>query len=301
MNPVRFMQRKDAMKNPFTRVKSFTLSSLAVAMGVGVMSTIASTQGTAVRTTQVTQPPSIEIAALRDRVAALDRQVADLKEKVEELERKGLDAFKGFDSDSGEARLKTLEQRLGSVEKAQAIDRAVGGNGGTSDTDEPMTVQAPFVVRHGNRVIFRVDVPEDTGQGRLVIGNPVGARVVLGMTKDETPNVVLYTRDNRFRGAMMGDVETPQIVLGSSAGTATLMMQKTGGVLQFSNNTNPIVTLGLSEGGNGRLQIADAAGTTMVEAGTSATGFGIVRTGPQFGGPVGSLTIPWHIQGRKAR
>jgi hypothetical protein len=164
-----------------------------------------------------------------------------------------------------------------------------------------MTVQAPFVVRHGNRIIFRVDVPDDTGQGRLVIGNPVGARVVLGMTKDETPNVVLYTRDNRFRGAMMGDVENPQIVLGSAAGTATLMMSKTGGVLQLSNNTNPIVTLGMSESGNGRLQIAAAAGTTMVEAGTSANGFGIVRAGPQFGGPVGSLTIPWHIQGRKAK
>ena len=289
------------MRSPLTRVKSFTLSSVAVATVVGVMSTIASTQGTAVRTTQATQPPSVEIAALRDRVAALHHEVAELKEKVEELERKGLDAFKGFDSDSTEARLKTLEQRLASVEKAQAFDNAASGKGGTSDSDEPMTVQAPFVIRHGNRVIFRVDVPEDTGQGRLVIGNPVGARVVLGMAKDETPNVVLYSRDNRFRGAMMGDVEHPQIVLGSSAGTAALMMNKTGGVLQFTNNTSPIVTLGLSENGNGRLQIADAAGTTMVEAGTSANGFGIVRAGPQFGGPVGSLTIPWHIQGRKAR
>src|SRR5262245_43083768 len=129
MNHVRFMERKDAMKSPFTRAKSFTLSSLAVAMGVGVMSVIASTEGTAVRTTQVTQPPSIEIAALRDRVAALDGHVAELKEKVEELERKGLDAFKGYDSDSTESQLKTLERRLASVEKAQAVDRAVGGNG----------------------------------------------------------------------------------------------------------------------------------------------------------------------------
>ena len=254
---------------------------------------------------QTTQPVPFDVTALRDRIAGLDGRVAELERKVEELERKGIDALKAAsDKSAAEARLKTLEQRLASIEKTQAAENTRNGRGGKpapAGADEPMSVQAPFVVRDGNRVIFRVDVPDDTQQPRLVIGNPVGARVVLGMTKEENPNVVLYTRDNRFRAAMMGDAEHPQIMLSSRPGTAILMMQDAGGLLQFNNNANAIVTLGLSENGNGRLQLADAAGTTMVEAGTNASGFGIVRAGPQYGGAVGSLTIPWQIQGRKAR
>ena len=283
---------------PAARVSIAVTACLALL--AGTIADVRAQRGALV--TQTTQPIPFDVTALRDRIAGLDGRVAELERKVEELERKGIDALKAAsDKSAAEARLKTLEQRLASVEKAAAAENTRNGRGGKpapADADEPATVQAPFVVRVGNRVIFRVDVPDDTQQPRLLIGNPVGARVVLGMTKDETPNVVLYTRDNRYRAAMMGDVASPQVMLSSSAKSVVL----TGGALQFNNTDNtPIVTLGLSENGNGRLQLADAAGTTMVEAGTNASGFGIVRAGPQFGGPVGSLTIPWHIQGRKAQ
>ena len=278
---------------------------VALAAGAALMVAMADVRGDgAAVAAQATRPIPADLAGLRDVVAGLDRRVAELERKVEELERKGLEALKAAeDANVQDARMKTLEQRLATVEKSQAGETAGTGRTGkpaAGGSDEPTTVQAPFVVRDGNRVIFRVDVPPDT-QGRLVIGNPVGARVVLGMTKDETPNVVLYSRDNRLRAAILGDSESPQLLIATPSGTANLLMTKGGGTLQFSNNTSPIVTLGLSDAGNGRLQLSDAAGTTMVEAGTNASGFGVVRVGPQYGGTLGNLTIPWQIVGRKAK
>jgi hypothetical protein len=41
--------------------------------------------------------------------------------------------------------------------------------------------------------------------------------------------------------------------------------------------------------------------TTVVEAGASVDGVGVVRAGPVYGGPVGDLTVPYQIVGRKGR
>jgi hypothetical protein len=49
------------------------------------------------------------------------------------------------------------------------------------------------------------------------------------------------------------------------------------------------------------LQISRSDATTVVEGGASVDGVGVVRTGPVYGGPVGNLTVPYQIVGRKGK
>lgn len=55
-----------------------------------------------------------------------------------------------------------------------------------------------------------------------------------------------------------------------------------GGLLQISNESGPVVSLGNATTGNGYLQLVGPGGRPVVEAGTLANGLGAVRAGPMF-------------------
>ncbi len=67
----------------------------------------------------------------------------------------------------------------------------------------------------------------------------------------------------------------------------------------FNSSGVPVGTMESSLNGYGGLSLSNPAGVNSVEAGTLEGGLGVVRTGPRFGGPVGNLTVPYQIVGRK--
>jgi hypothetical protein len=83
-----------------------------------------------------------------------------------------------------------------------------------------------------------------------------------------------------------GEGKEPLAVLGQGGGK--------GGAVQISNGQAVVSTLTASDGGAGRLQVNDANGTPVVEAGVATSGVGVVRVGPRYrcgagsGVPVGA-------------
>jgi hypothetical protein len=89
-------------------------------------------------------------------------------------------------------------------------------------------------------------------------------------------------------------------VFGVSGGTARAGMFATeaeGALVAYNTASNPVAILASRPSGAGRLQLSMGP-TTIVEAGVNGNGVGVVRAGPNFGGPVGALTIPYQIVGR---
>jgi hypothetical protein len=72
----------------------------------------------------------------------------------------------------------------------------------------------------------------------------------------------------------------------------------TGGVTAYDQKGNPAATLASGTGGSGILQLL-SDGTTMVEAGTSKDGLGLVRAGPATRGVIGTVVPPHTLMGRK--
>ena len=62
---------------------------------------------------------------------------------------------------------------------------------------------------------------------------------------------------------------------------------------------SPVVTMLSGTSGNGRIEVADAAGNNMVQAGVTVDGVGLVRAGPAGCRTVGALAQPCRIIGTK--
>lgn len=91
------------------------------------------------------------------------------------------------------------------------------------------------------------------------------------------------------------------VVWGDSVDAAIMTRTGTGGVIQVSNQTNNVGNLFVGPAGAGQLQLHDAAGNNMVEAGTNGNGVGTVRAGPNYqcAGTKMGLANPDCIVGRK--
>ena len=72
-----------------------------------------------------------------------------------------------------------------------------------------------------------------------------------------------------------GDGKIPVAVLGEAPGKAS-------GIVQISNGNTVVSSMLAGESGAGRLQLSDASGTPVVEAGVTTAGKGLVRVGPKY-------------------
>jgi len=269
------------------RVSILCLAPLVMASIV-----VAQRAGTITKTTKAAPPT---------KSMTLEQRIEALEKRVEELE-KDIDKFE-LDADTESARDKKLEERLAAIERAQKAGRATGpGPSKASDDDEqPLTVRAPFVVMdEAGRTLMRVDKSPASGGARMIIGNPVGSRLLLGLQKDDGAGFQMYDNAGVQRvaiGAVVGStllkLEDKQFKLmlttsGAEGNTVSLFK---GDVISARMAGGP--------GGNGRMVLSSGTGVPMVEAGT-ADGLGVVRAGPRMGGPPGGLTgQPFAIVGKK--
>jgi hypothetical protein len=89
---------------------------------------------------------------------------------------------------------------------------------------------------------------------------------------------------------------------GNGGVTMYVLPAGNGGIVEVSNaNGIGVASLSASGAGSGQLQLTNAAGQTMVEAGVTVNGIGVVRAGPHgFNSGIGFLGLPGsYIAGKK--
>ncbi len=119
--------------------------------------------------------------------------------------------------------------------------------------------------------------------------NVVGPNYDPATAKNLKPeaSVLLYIND-RGSGAMS--------IRGANAGRVLEADEK--GYYAFGTKAGDLAIAHLGGEEMGRMELANANGDNMVEAGTTKDGRGIVRVGPYIGGPVGFTGLPSVIVGK---
>jgi hypothetical protein len=149
-----------------------------------------------------------------------------------------------------------------------------------------------------------VSLRTDEKGGRLQLATPTGGAVA-GLFAGDTGGGLALTGPAGGKSAVSLSVTTtggkvrvfPQA--GGSA-SAELTAEPSGGAVTTYNSAGePVALLQATNSGAGRLEIS-RAGQIYVEAGVLPSGLGIVRAGPQTGGPIG-LEIPYAIMGKKGK
>jgi len=143
----------------------------------------------------------------------------------------------------------------------------------------------------------------DTKGGSVLLMNPTGVSVA-GVLGGDTGGSVALTGPAGGKSAVSLSVDAtggkvrvfPQ---GGGSAQAELTAEATGGgaVTVYSTAGEPVGLLHATSTGAGRFEISKA-GQIYVEAGVLPSGLGVVRAGPQIGGPPVGLGIPNAIMGK---
>jgi hypothetical protein len=159
------------------------------------------------------------------------------------------------------------------------------------------------------------------GQGLLRVGSTDGARTVAGIV-DGGASLALYNGPgSQYRIGLFGsqssnfvhlrgedrslrldtDLTGSSLHVGAAKRSVQLNVSSEGGAVHVFNAAgNAVSSLTENPSGRGRLSLGDAAGQTVVEAGSTADGLGVVRAGPVMGGPTMIPGMPpFAILGRR--
>jgi hypothetical protein len=281
---------------------SVSRRSWTMALTAGALALQASAAGEPQRTgtvTTVTKPAPKAPQSLEERLAALEKRVDDL-EKGEVAD------FKNEQED--DAKAGRIEERLSALERGARDASSRPG----SSADVPSTgagvvtrVQAPFeVVSRDGRPIARIVEWGDLAGGVYVFGKSGGNAVaILGPIKDEAGGRVAVFQADGTGSALAAVSQGSTLSLNTPGSKASILMQSAGQIDLFNKGGTAAFSVTARTAGNGRLTLGDAAGNTVVEAGSTLQGIGIVRVGPRLGGTTGvsqgGMVLPNAIVGQK--
>jgi hypothetical protein len=145
---------------------------------------------------------------------------------------------------------------------------------------------------------------DDRQKGRLRVGDPGGARGVLGTTSSGGVSFALFDGPGSdYRVGLLAASDMSFVRLNKSKVAIHLNVDGNDGAALhlFNQLGNAAASLRSMPGGNGQMTLGNPSGDTTVEAGTTTDGVGIVRAGPRIGGPAtNNLTgLPFAIVGKK--
>lgn len=144
---------------------------------------------------------------------------------------------------------------------------------------------------------------DPSGKGRLVVGAPAGPRGVIGQPAEGGISFALF--DAPGTAYRIGMVAAPQssseLRMFSGKRQAELSVTPAGGSLHlFNDGGYAAASVDMTPAGNGKISLGNPAGDSIVEAGLSTDGVGVVRVGPRMGGPSGTASgPPRQLVGRK--
>jgi hypothetical protein len=234
--------------------------------------TVANTQGISAGASTAKPNAAPDINVLRQQVLALEQRLA-------KLERDQLEQFK-LDDASDEARARKLEQRLASLEKSGKPESA--GTKPGADAHAAITVTAPFtVVDSAGKILMRVaEAGEGFSRGMYIYDTTVRAVAHVGVLGSNDGGRVYVTsvRSTVPSLAMTAGADGPTIQAKTDAGklVATVTTQ---GIFHYNAAEKPVAYL-TSKDQKGILELTDANGSKMVEAGSLAGGKGYVLVNP---------------------
>ena len=237
--------------------------------------------------------------------SALNKRVDELEGRVQVLEKEKAQLV-ALDNASAQK----LEQRLAAVETALRRDGSESTsprNVPTSAVTQASTVRAPFVVLdESGKPLFRVD-RSPKGSARATVGEPSGARAWMTVTSSQEVQIGIADSSDQSRFVVN--------VNGPGKGASLKIGTRTGGVfvghgedeipkVQVINKSGwPVAELWQSESQAGRLTLANAGGSRILDAGETTQGVGIIKMGPGGNGAAavqGNIALPASsIQGKK--
>jgi len=213
-----------------------------------------------------------QLAQLRQQVAALERRIADL-----EKSRGGGSASAG-DTSAQDARLKQVEQRLGALERKpeaskeseHALDVREGGT----------TIVAPFtVVDESGKPIVRVTAGGQYSRGMYLYGaGAIGSGTYVGVEADGSGRIYV-ARAGHLPEALLAVTSQGPIFQLSNEGKPMTSWNKES--LWFvGTGGNTVALVGTKGRAKGYLELNDASGAVMVEAGMLDAHKGYVLANP---------------------
>jgi hypothetical protein len=144
---------------------------------------------------------------------------------------------------------------------------------------------------------------DSSGKGILRVGDPTGARGVLGPTKSGGVSFGLFDQAGPdYRVGLFAGAEDSFVRLKAKGNAVHMNADGNGGAVHiFNRQGSAAASMQSTSSGYGKLSLGDSDGDTMVEAGTTADGLGVVRVGPAMGGPVNLPGLPFAILGKHPR
>jgi hypothetical protein len=226
------------------------------------------------------------------------------------------------DRDALLTRLQQLEKRVAELEKLRVFLPPADGKptkpgSGSTETlpttatgTGPVTrVQAPFEVvdRQGRPIVRILEWGSTAGGGVYAYNRSGNVAAILGaMTNLNGGRVSVF--DGSARVSDAASIGFPEggayMTLPRGADEEGVQISgATGEINIFNTQGYASVALKTGVSGAGRLTLGDVAGSTVVEAGSTVDGIGIVRVGPRLGGTSGmtkaGLVLPNALVGRK--
>lgn len=229
---------------------------------------------------------------VEQQMAQLATQLSALQHRVEELEKRTGAVVQQDATSADAARVKTLEQRLASLERALESKNAESNKAGAQ------TVRAPFVVVDENgKTLFRVDVAPGSNRARAAVGDPAGMHVHLGPNVEGGATVAIMNNATDGNLYLIGSAKNSYIGIKNERRVISLSANTESAIMQILNGSgNAVITLRGQN--NGIFQLSNEAGETRVSAGVLPAGTGAVRAGPGSA-PTGPGIPPSQIVGWK--
>lgn len=234
----------------------------------------ANAQSLTAKATAVAPSSEAEIKVLRQALSALEGRVHELEKKADDAKNDGDD----------EAKEKKLDQRLDAIESAQ---RKFESEEEKTQQQGASHAKAPFVVYDkDDHPIFRIDVNSNNG-ARVTVGNPVGSHAVL-VANDENKlaGMQLYSGSNPSTAQIeLRADKASRIYVGSADDTMFAVMgarnDNSHGLSILTKTGTSLGFFGTKAVGKGYLELDDADGSVMVEAGMLNSHEGYVLTSPE--------------------
>jgi hypothetical protein len=178
-----------------------------------------------------------------------------------------------------------------------------GKNGVLIGTPEERGMGVYVLGEDGDKVQASLGL-DDGKKGIVRIGDQAAPHATLGHTKSGGVSFALYDGPGPdFRVGLLAAPDMSFVRLNKSKNAIHLNVDGNdgGAVHLFNAFGNAAASLQSTPNGYGRLSIGNVSGDTMVEAGVTTDGLGIVRAGPRIGGPAtNNLTgLPFAIVGKK--
>lgn len=204
---------------------------------------------------------------------------------------------------------KTLSTEIGEMKKTvdflrdrvSNLESELGKLGDKKESDVAHIVQAPFHVvdKTGKPILTVTDGAVKQAAGRVRIGRGSGDNYGVSVANAAGTLVAALTEASNGAGGLG---------VYDQAGKRSVQTIAGIGVKLYGPSDKEVVGIGFKDDNrdrgvlqiSGLFQLFDGAGQTMVEAGTSPNGVGVVRVGPGVKCvPMATLRVPDCIMGRK--